>query len=138
MQRSIIGGVMLFFSAFLMYGCEYNYQGPKIIEINGHTEVACRGQITILRFFGDWVFQYSIHDRNGLMRTTYNYGKLKLRELPAMVTAPMPPYPLPTTTSDGKPIPEGYIIVSSMGYRAKYHNGTWEPVMIPNDICKPK
>jgi hypothetical protein len=57
-----------------------------------------------------------------------------------MVNAPMPinmSINAFTFDSEGKPFVEGRIYSWNNGaQQARFHNGSWEPVKVPNDACK--
>ncbi len=128
--------------ALFAAGCDNVSGSPRIIEADGQTYVACKGLVWVTSEGGGLLggsesFKVSFTDATGLAHTLRGLKKVQVSEVPTLVPAPMPLNPS-LTTSAGKPVVEGNTYSWPDGSKAKFHNGAWEPVQIPNDVCKPK
>ena len=132
-------GVVLCCASFV--GCdELPQKSPKMIEADGQTYVACRDLVWVKLEGGGFVgsggtFKVTFTDVAGLGHTLRGLKKVEVSDLPKTVPAPMPLNPS-FIDKDGNPYTEGSIYHWPDGSQAKFKNGAWEPVQVPNDACK--
>jgi len=120
-------------------GCDTAQPSPKIIVADGQTYLACQGSVWFGGEGNGNTFKVSFTDAAGLGHMLRGIKTLEVSDIPKMIDAPMPTGgPIPMVTSDGKPVVEGQIYLWDEGRQARFRNGTWEPVQIPNNACQRK
>jgi hypothetical protein len=134
----VVVGLLSLGSQFV--GCDNVKAPPKFIEADGQTYTAYKDFIWISSEGGgvlgaSEIFKVTFTDPSGLSHTLRGLKKVTVSDAPATVAAPMPSNP-GFTTSDGKPVVEGYTYTWSDGTKARFHNGRWQPVQVTNDLCK--
>jgi hypothetical protein len=126
-------------------GCDDIQSSPKIIEADGQTHIACQeGAVWVTSeggglLGGTSTFKVSYTDVEGLGYVLRGIKAVQVSDVPKLVDAPMPsgsPDSPANFTSEGTPVVEGQVYFWPDGTRARSHNGKWEPVQIPNAICK--
>jgi hypothetical protein len=114
---------------------------PKIIVADGQTYFACKDLVWVAGdggiLAGGNTFKISFSDAAGVGHMFRGIKTVELSDMPKLVEAPMPINP-PTYTSDGMPVVEGLIYTWDDGRKARFRNGTWEAVQIPNNACQSK
>jgi hypothetical protein len=132
---AIYGGVAL----FSRIGGD---DAPKVINADGETYLACRGQVSVNSegggLFGSAdIFKVSFTDVAGLSHTLRGIHKVQISDVPKMMDAPMPINP-GFLDRDGKPMTEGNTYTWTDGTQARYEHGQWVPAKVPNDACSSK
>ncbi len=125
-------------SSLFAAGCDRVQSAPRLILADGQTYLACKDSVwvdseTILG--GGTTFKISFTDANGLGHVLRGIKKLEVSDMPKLVDAPMPSNP-GMLTSDGSPVVEGQSYTWGDGTQARFHNGKWEAVQIPNNACQ--
>jgi len=126
--------------AVMFMACDDMQISPKMIEADGQTYIACRGLVWVRSEGGGLLggsesFKVTFTDAAGLGHTIRGLKKVAVTDVPKTVPASMPLHPS-LTTSDGKPVVEGFTYTWSDGSQARFHDGGWESVQVPNDACK--
>ena len=120
-------------------GCDKAQSSPKFIVADGQTYFACKDMVWVDSEGGngETTFKITFTDAAGLGHMLRGIKKLEVSDIPKLVDAPMPSNPS-MVSSDGKPVIDGQIYTWSDGTRARFHNGKWEAVQIPNNACQSK
>jgi hypothetical protein len=127
-------------SCLFAAGCDNVTSSPKMIEADGQTYIACKDLVWVSiegggLLGGGETYKITFTDAAGLSHTLRGIKKVEMTDVPGMVPAPMPRNPT-MTSSDGKPVVEGNVYTWSDGSKARLHNGAWEAVRVPNDVCR--
>jgi hypothetical protein len=122
-------------------GCDNVQSSPKRIDADGQSFLACHDFVWVGDeggglLGGSQAYKVTFTDAAGLSRTLRGVKKLEVSDLPRTVTARTPLNPT-MLDKDGKRPIEGATYTWSDGSQARFHNGQWEPVEVPNDVCKP-
>ena len=134
------GVLIALMSSMFALACDEVKSAPKIIVADGQTYLACKDSISVDSdggFSGGTTFKISFTDAAGLGHLMRGIKKLEVSDMPKLVDAPMPSNP-GMSTSDGNPVVEGQSYTWGDGTQARFHNGRWEPVQIPNAACQTK
>jgi hypothetical protein len=114
---------------------------PKMILADGQTYFACKDLVWVAGdggiLAGGNTFRIRFSDAAGLDHMFRGIKTVEVSDMPKFVDAPMPVSPS-MVTSDGEPVVEGRSYRWDNGSQARFRNGAWEAVKIPNDACQSK
>jgi hypothetical protein len=132
--------LMAIISSLFAAGCDRVQSAPKLILADGQTYLACRDMVWVDSesvLGGGTTFKISFTDGAGLGHVLRGIKRVEVSDIPKFVDAPMPTNP-GMFTSDGKPVVEGLSYTWDDGTHARFRNGKWEAVQIPNNACQAK
>lgn len=135
---NLAGAAVTIIATLIAIGCDRMESAPKLILADGQNYIACKDTVWVgsdSPIGGEATFKGSFTDAAGLYHVLRGIKKLEVSDIPKLVDAPMPMNPA-NTTSDGKPVVEGMIYTWENGSQARFHNGKWEAVQVPNRICE--
>lgn len=128
--------------AICLSACDSAQVGPKIIDADGDSYLACSGIVWIDKtsgmFSSDTVFKVSFTDSGNMKHTLWGIKKISIRDPQAYELVPLPAYlPDPKVVSDvdGKPFVSGNIYSWPDGSKAELAGDKWKPVKIDR-ACK--
>jgi hypothetical protein len=126
-------------SSLFAAGCDRAQSSPKIIVADGQTYFACKDVVWVDSEggSGETTFKISFTDAAGLGHMLRGIKKLEVSDIPKLVDAPMPSNPS-MFDRDGKAVVDGLIYTWGDGTKARFHDGKWEAVQIPNNACQSK
>ncbi len=133
MGLALYGG----YQVFLTVSADKN----QLITADGETAIACTVSVS-KESGGGWLggtdtFDVRFLDASGLAHELRGVRKVTLTELPKMIDAPMPSNPS-LIDGNGKPYLNGTVYRWTDGSQAKWQDGRWQAVQVPNDACPVK